>query len=394
MTFCSSMRLFPCHLNAESLFRLTIAFLLCALLAACSKDSGNASNSESIPQVALVPALTIGSETSPDGVLFGRVDDLVAVNSTGSIYIGDRQASTIYAFTAQGELIDEIGQKGEGTSEFALLSQIRIGPGDTLYASDSRAQYTQIRISAFEPTAHSLAYDFTVSVDSMGFRPGQLVGVVDTGFLISWSERPSFEDGTGLTELYVYAQYVDWAGLRVQNPLVRLPGKSWLAADTGSEFVISVIPFGPEPFIQFGPGGHVYSGLNASVDVTMTTASGVPIGSITHELEAIPLTSAELEEHLEGLFSDSAQRLRPFTPKAKPAYSSLLVDDEGRIWVRLTPADYKADTSSWLILDTESRVRGQVTLPSSMSLEVIAAGRAYATNSADGLTLEVFDILE
>lgn len=388
------MRLFPCHLNAESLSRLTIAILLCALLTACSKDSGKASNSESIPQVVLVPALTIGSETSPDGVLFGRVADLVAVNSTGRIYVGDRQASTIYAFTAQGKLIDEIGQQGDGPSEFALLSQIRIGPGDTLYASDSRGQFTHKRISAFEPTAHSLAYEFTVSEDSMGFRPGQLVGVLDTGFLIEWYKFPRPEDGTGLSELYVFAQYVDWAGLRVQNPLVRLPGKSWLAADLGSEFVASVIPFGPVPFIRFGPGGHVYSGLSASVDVTITAASGVPIGSITHELEAIPLTSAELEEHLEGLFSDSAQRLRPFTPKAKPAYSSFIVDDEGRIWVRLTPADEEADTSSWLILDTESQVRGQVTLPSSMSLEVIAARRAYAISSADGLTLEVFDILQ
>ncbi len=384
------MKLFPCHLNAESLFRLTIAILLCALLAACSKDSGKASNSESIPQVVLVPALTIGSETSVDGVLFGHIGDLVAVNSTGSIYVGDRQASTIYAFTAQGELIDEIGQQGEGPGEFARLSTIRIGPSDTLYVFDSQVD----RISAFEPTGHSFAYGFKVSEDSRGGRPDQFVGVLDTGFLITWVEDPSIKDGAGLTELYVSARRVSWAGLRVQNPLVRLLGKSWLVAGTENGFTVSAIPFGPEPFIHLGPGGHVYSGSNASVDVAITTASGVPIGSITHELEAIPVMSAELEEYLDYFSSDRAERLRPFTPKAKPAYSSFIVDDEGRIWVRLTPADYEADTSSWLILDTESRVRGQVILPSSVRLEVIAAGRAYATSSADGVTLEVFEIQE
>lgn len=359
-------------------------------MAACSKHAERASNPESIPQPILVPALTIGSETSGDGVLFGSIGGLVAVNSTGRIYVGDRQASVIYVFTAQGKLIDEIGQKGEGPGEFARLSTIRIGPSDTLYAFDSRVD----RISAIEPTGHRLAYGFKVPGDSMGSLPDQFVGVLDTGFLFTWVENPGLEDGTGLTDLYVYARHVNWPGLRVQNPLVRLPGKSWLVAGTENGFTVSAIPFRPVPLIHLGPGGHVYSGLSASVDVAITTASGVPIGSITHELEAIPVLSAELEEYLEDFSSDRAQRLRPFTPKAKPAYSSFIVDDEGRIWVRLTPADYEADTSSWLILDTESRIRGQVTLPSSVRLEVIAAGRAYATSSADGLTLEIFEVQE
>ncbi len=384
------MRLFRWHLYAKSLFRLAIAIFLCTLMAACSKDAEQASNPESIPQVILVPAFTIGSETSVDGVLFGSIGGLVAVNSTGSIYVGDRQASTIYVFTAQGKLIDEIGQEGEGPGEFARLSTIRIGPGDTLYAFDSRAK----RISAFEPTGHSLAYGFKVSEDSRGGRPDRFVGVLDTGFLIKWVEDPSIEDGAGLTELYVSARHVNWAGLHAQHPLVRLPGKSWMVAGTDNGFTVLAIPFGPIPFIRLGPGGHVYSGSNASVDVAITTASGVPIGSITHELEAIPVTSAELEKRLGNLSSESAQSLRPFTPKAKPVYSSFIVDDEGRIWVRLTPADYEADISSWLILDTESQVRGQVTLPSSVRLEVIAAGRAYATSSADGITLEIFEIQE
>ena len=251
MSFCSPMRLYRCQLYAKSLFRLTIAIFLCTLMAACSKHAEKATNPESIPQPILVPALTIGGEASVDGVLFGSISGLVAVNSTGRIYVGDRQASTIYVFNAQGKLVGEIGQKGEGPGEFARLSRIRIGPSDTLYAFDSRVD----RISAFEPTGHSLAYGFKVSEDSMGSLPDQFVGVLDTGFIITWVENPSIEDGTGLTDLSVYARHVDWAGLPGQNSLVRLPGKSWLVAGTENGFTVSAIPFGPVPFIHLGPGG-------------------------------------------------------------------------------------------------------------------------------------------
>ena len=98
--------------------------------------------------IRLVEVLRIGEEGNDNGVVFGEIGGLIAVDSRGRIFVGDQQASQIHAFGSGGEFIKSIGSKGEGPGEFSLLANVRVGPGDSLYAFDLRRD----RISAFDPS--------------------------------------------------------------------------------------------------------------------------------------------------------------------------------------------------------------------------------------------------
>ncbi len=156
------------------------------------------------------------------------------------------------------------------------------------------------------------------------------------------------------------------------------------------------MPYAPVPVIYQGSDGHVYSGSTESIAIAVTKADGGQIGTIKHSLEAIPIANSELEEWLDRLSEETSRLVRDADLReTKPACSTFVADDSGRVWVRPTQADPEAKAAKWLILDAESRVAGEVVLPSSVTLQVIAAGRAYAVDEAgSGATLVVYEIVE
>ena len=165
---------------------LVCAVILCVNVSTYAWRADHASGAADPARIELVKVLTIGDETSEDGVIFGEISELVAVDSRGRIFVGDQQASQIYAFTSGGELIESIGSEGKGPGEFSLLTDVKTGPGDTLYAFDLRSK----RISAFDPSILDFSYSLAVARDT-GNRPARdLVGVLEAGFVGTYEDLP------------------------------------------------------------------------------------------------------------------------------------------------------------------------------------------------------------
>ena len=341
--------------------------------------------------IRLVESLRIGDEAAGDGVVFGDIGGLVAVDSEGRIFVGERQDPQIYVFTPEGDLIRSLGEKGQGPGEFSRISGVRTGPGDTLYTYDSRLR----RIMAFYPASLDFAYSVTVAEDK-GSRPARgLIGVHAEGFLVTYEDLPW--PGTDFeTERFLYLRLVSRSGQPADEPIVRVPSSQFMMVERGSRFVGVAMPWSPHPVIFAPPDGHVYSGSTESIAVAVRAVSGVERGFIQHALEPVPITNRELEAWI-GRLSEAASGLLRSSDlrKTKPACSTFIADDQGRIWVSLTSADAEATMAEWLVLDAQNRVAGQVALPSSVTLEVIAGGRAYAIDEGDdGLALMVYEIVE
>ena len=182
-------------------FVLGSAALLCLNVLAFAGWVGQTSGRPYSARIELVKVLTIGDEASEDGIIFGEISELVAVDSRGRIFVGDQQASQIYTFTSEGELIASIGNESQGPGEFALLADVRTGSGDTLYAFDMRNG----RISAFDPSILDFAYSFAVARDT-GDRPARdLVGVLEVGFVVTYEDVP-FPGTDFATERFKYAE--------------------------------------------------------------------------------------------------------------------------------------------------------------------------------------------
>ena len=366
---------------------------VCGLILWCFTVSGcyNSAADDGPFDIRLVEVLRIGEEGKDDGVVFGEIGGLIAVDSRGRIFVGDQQASQIYAFGPGGEPIKSMGSKGEGPGEFSLLSDVRVGPGDSLYAFDLRRD----RISAFDPSTLEFVKSFEVGEDVDGRSARDLIGVLESGFIVTYEDLPL--PGTDFnTERYKYARIVSRTGLAGEESIVRVPSSEFMMVRSGNRFRGAAMPYPRDPVIHLGPDELVYSGSTETITVTVTAASGAMLRTIEHSLEAIPITRSELEDWLELLSDETSRLVRKANLRTtKPAFSSLVVDDSGRIWVKPTQADSEAKDVQWLVLDAQSRIAGAVVLPSSVDLYVITGGRAYAADETEnGVALVVFEIAE
>ena len=362
---------------------LNVILVGCLLTALAMRNADLPSPSGHVPEIELRELFTIGSETGEDGVIFGNIGGLVAVDDAGRIFIGEKQSPKIQAFTAKGDLINEIGREGEAPGEFRSLGAIHTGPGDTLYTFDPVLR----RISAFAPNTLDLAYAFAVSENSTGSYPSEFFGAIDRGFLVVF-EEPGSDSPRSLD-----ANVVGWAGDVIQDPLMRLPAVEWVFLQGPYRAMGTHMPFGRYSFFRLGPADQIYAGSSGSIDVTIVAADGTSRGSITHPLKGAPVTRSDIDEYVKDYEADIARQVRrAMRYKSRPVYSTFIVDDRGRIWIRLTSADKDADASRWLVLDAESQEVGELTLPSRTSIQAVVGGRAYAT--VDGISLLVYEVSE
>lgn len=386
----------PCNATAEfgeSSRSRTIAtrLLLLAVAAtsffpACVTRVTDEANGPAPSEPALSEFFRLGDEAAGDSILFGGIGELVAVDGAGRIFVGEQQDPRIYAFTADGDLFGTIGRQGSGPGEFERIGSIYVGPGDTLYVFDSRLE----RMSAYEPTNLDLAYDFTVFPDSLGL-PYWLVGVLDTGFLVTfgWPVTP----GEALGERRLYVMRVDWTGQIIPPPVHELPASEWLVSVEGEDRFAIGMPFGRDPVLNMGPGGTLYSGWTESLDIAVIAPDSMQSTAVTHVLAPIPLTRDEIERFVE----ESSEWYRNAVldadlPATKPAFETFVVDDRGRIWVKATPQSVADSTAQWLVLGADSGLHGQLSLSVTVNLRVIRGDRAYAEDRGDVTTLVVYRI--
>ncbi len=326
--------------------------------------------------------LRIGAESTGDTILFGAVRNLIAIEGTGRILVGDLYDSRVYAFEADGSLLGTIGRQGGGPGEFERIESIYSGPGDTLFVFDSELD----RISAFEPGTFALAYDFTVSQDSLG-QPLELVGVRDTDFLMTFGQPPRSIDADRDRRKYVVR--VSWKGEAMPPTMHDLPAGGF----TTSLFAMDGLPFGRHPVYRLGPGNELFAGWTASVDIEVREPDGALSHVIAYPRDPIPMTRREIEWFVEGM-SDMVREafLGADLPEFKQAYETFVVDDSARIWLKVTPPSMADTSAQWLILNSRSQLGGQVTLPANTDLQVIREGRAYAVTQGREPVIIVYEI--
>ena len=115
---------------------------------------------------------------------------------------------------------------------------------------------------------------------------------------------------------------------------------------------------------------HFYSGLNAEIDILVTSLAGDSVKSIRWPHDPVPLTRNDIPSGLDA-------EARKMYPEFKPAYRYFVIDEQDNIWIK----DYveaPASEARWQVLDSEGRMIGQVLLPRTLRLYVIDTANALA----------------
>ena len=371
--------------HSANLTRCTL-FVSLLVLGACQQpDVSSEASIARATELTLTEVFRIGDETAGDTVLFGGGLE-VAVNSRGQLFVTDRGVAGIRVFSNTGALMQRIGRAGDGPGEFRRTPLVHVGPKDTVYALDTEAS----RLTVFAPNNFSSVETINISgtetfdTEYQTFQFARnLIGVVTDGFLVQYKDSKiplmSDLDAPENTVLKLLNRNGDVSA----DTIVQMPDRDMVYARTGAQsYLMEKLPFGRDAFIKLSPDNLLYYGRNDAIAIQVRSVDGNTRRSVRVPHDQVPVTEDERNRWVSGHPDDTQHETRSVLPKTRPAYEALVLDDSGRIWLRLS-APRGALETRWIVVDLEGRIQATTKLPSRVWLKVVAGNRAIGTSIDD-----------
>ena len=363
----------------RAVFTLVAAMLV---LGACQRandqrsSEGDASSEESV--LTLTEAFRIGDESAGDSLLFGFVLGM-AVDSRGQLYITHDRLKRIRKFSKEGIQIGEIGREGEGPGEFIDMPDVHLGPGDSLYAWDIWAS----KLTIFSPQDHLYVTSLKPSFSEDG-SPRDFLGATDIGLLLQYASGYS-PDSDESDPNFLRIKLVDWSGTVISDSVAQLPQSNLLVRIEELTISFDVLPFGSGGSLAFSTDQVLYYGTTGSIHITALPFRGgqQPEFDITVPHTPIPVTQSERQEAIANARDGFQEMVRARIPEVKPAFKTLVPDDEGRLWIELTQQEGE-QTSTWLVVNKNGLVVGKTSVPQGVRLRVVRGRRAYGIVTEEG----------
>jgi hypothetical protein len=144
----------------------------------------------------------------------------------------------------------------------------------------------------------------------------------------------------------------------------------------------SNVPFSSAQRWSLGPDGSVWVGMTAAYRLVRISFTGDTLATVRHTREPVAVTRAERDSVVRstGIPADRV-------PAVKPAFRSLFVDDEGRLWV--APYTDSGGGTEWDVFSASGEhlasLHTRLRLETESVLPVVRGGFLYAvaTNELD-----------
>lgn len=306
---------------------------------------------------------------------FGTVSDL-DVTTDGKIVIADRQANNLKVLRPDGSLLDTLGGSGEGPGEFQMLSSIQVGRGDSIYAQDLQ----QSRLTVFDAGS---PYEVSRMISIP--REKGLMGAV---YVVGDRLAGSFSSGTapedGVTRPAPGPlRLLDESGVPGDTLLLDRSTQAAFSFGESGGFTAESVPFSRETVHTVGPSGRLYFGWTDSLHIQARTPKTDAEVVASVPTDPIPITAADRDSALSDVDDKLRSMVASALPETKPAFTDLVVDDTGALWVKRPAKTPDAVTVSWWILKPESKTIRTAQLPANVELNVVRDGRAYGTTTTE-----------
>ncbi len=286
----------------------------------------------------LVPAVSIGVLEGEDAYMFGPIGAL-AVSPDGRIFVLDLQVPVVRLFSPDGVHMRDVGSAGEGPGEYKEPDGgLAYMPNDQVIVRDPGTGKMVVFDGAGEPADDwRLPYGggFNTSRGFYWDSAGHLMTLTITNLgapVTEWQRGFIRFDpqGTVLDTLIPPAWNFD--------PWI-VSGRRENSSST------SRVPYGPESLVYYSPLGYWVGGLNTDyrIDQFRPDGSVVRIERSWDPVAVDPTEASLLRRRMEKNFRDRFPGWSwngPDIPDTKPPYSSLMVGEDGRIWVVVaTPSE-------------------------------------------------------
>ena len=306
----------------------------------------------------------IGSVEGAGPEAFAQIVDL-EVDAAGRIYVLDRQTQDIRIFDQAGAHVRTIGRRGGGPGEFQLAHGLAMDHAGRLWVVDRnrftlfdtsgtflRTYRREVTLWEFRWSGGFLAngalYDLTMAGTTSGrttalVRYDSILGMVDTLLLPSY-DRPVWE----------------------------------FSSETGR--MIMAVPFAPGISWTLDPRGYVWPGITDQYRLHQITLTGDTIRIVQREHTPVRVTPEERDSLVETLRERvNAPIDVSKIPAQKPAFSQILVEESGHLWVT-TSAPSGTPGTRFDVFDPEGRFLGSLSTDLRISQLWIRGDKVYGVH--------------
>lgn len=291
-----------------------------------------------------------------------------AVLADGRIALTDQGASAVRLFSPEGETVATLGAEGDGPGEFRQPTLVGVLPGDSLLVADVGAR----RLTVVHPDVGLVrTAAFPPDVGGFPLPQGALAdGTVLLGGGFFFSPAAGGSPPTGVAREPTRYHTVRSDGT-LRADLGEFPGLEMFFEVSASGMRATGLPFGRAPVAAAG-AEQVWLGASDRYEIEARDADGSVVQIVRADVDPAPVRPVDVEAWREAQLADAAdadeRRARearaariPAAP-TKPAYRTLLVDDDGRLWVS-TFRDPGDDVPVYHVFGSDGVLLGSVTLP-------------------------------
>jgi hypothetical protein len=290
------------------------------------------------PTTTLEADLSIGRLEGEAWEVFGDVRGIEA-DPDGAIYVLDYQSREIQVFDPDGSHLRTLGGPGDGPGELTAANGLLMDPQGILWVND----HGKMRFVGLQPDGTEVAR-IPFPVQSYGFiwegmrdREGRF-----------WMAAPQRdapmtrpEEGLNESEARVYMKSI--------HPETGAPDSVYVGRTTSRSFVVAMagggqaffpVPFDSRRAMGLDPEGGFWRSQGEEYRITRLDARGDTVLVIEAAVPRLPVTASDRERVVAAMTEQGPEMERPareivaLAPDRKPALDQLLVDEEGRLWVR------------------------------------------------------------
>lgn len=333
--------------------------------------------------IAAEPAVEIGTTDAPGHDLHwprsvSRLPD-------GGIIIANMGSNEIREFDSAGGFVRALGRKGAGPGEFENLAWTGWLDGGSIVGYDPPNR----RLTVFANDG-SVASTVTLPLPNTSSFP-EITDILANGNVLAY---PGFDRVFSRGERRDTIAYMLYPpdGSRADTLGSYAGPERFFHIQT--DFALTMdVPYGRDAFAA-ARGNHVVLGSSDAIALDLFDGDGALLRRIRVPLTPRPVTSAEAAaqrvavlEQVPEQIRDSYREMQELAPRREthPAFTALLLDDQGGIWLRL-PVETGAPATEWLILSSTGAPIGRVRIDA--GLEIEEAGSDYVlirSTDADGV---------
>ncbi len=284
----------------------------------------------------------------------------------GSLVIADGSSREVRMFSAAGEFQASFGGQGDGPGEFRSLRRIE-SAGDTLLAL-GRGRVTV--------AADDLTVVRTFNIDRWTIDLHYLGG----GWILPEVSRPVLPmDGlAGLVRRPEPLVILDLEGTRIDSIGEMRGPEVYVLVRDGSYVGTAPHFFGKRSHVA-ALGRHILRGSSDMMQLEQLDLSGNLVRILRIPDYPLDLSDAQIASERDLLLD----RLTPGNPlrapfeaapasETRPAFTDILIDPAGAVWLRLHRAESEHDQpQEWLVLEADGTWLGTVVIPDRFSVSDI-----------------------